>query len=666
MITRGTVTLEFLRRGLAHNQLLSPVTDYLAVCGNHEAVSVQVPFEHWEFLDRMRDMRYQTGDDQSRRRSLRTVAEDVERILRQVPGLIAELDPPTGDADLTHVRLVLSAAELALIPFELALSPQGCPGAGQNMLLQTSAPITMTREVRRASSPTVEWPKRPRILFAAASPTGAGPIPLRAHLLELRHAIDPWVMPGDDDAETLGRVQELLTVLPQASLESIREECAKVTYTHVHILAHGAPVKDEVHDGFGLALCDRRGQGLDVVSGRRLADALRAHKDTCRGDMSRPAVVTIASCDAGNVRDVITPGASLAHALHLADIPFVVASQFPLTVPGSVLLVRVLYRRLLRGDDPRLVLHDLRQQLHQLDRQSHDWASVVAYASLPGDFDDQLRVTCSTQARFAMAVGMAKADRSVKVEAPKKAEEGVNKALDQLAEALACMPEKREVRSALLVSGATSQTEELGLCGSAEKRRAQGYYFLATQAQRDAIEAKASNPDAPRAAERSVDAYKRREREALVAAREHYREAFLHDMKTHWAIVQYLCLSVVMQEEPEREYWDIARSTAQLETRSNNRVHQEWAHASLVELALLEAERCAMTDPARHAQAEQTFYEEWERFRRLVKKGSHEWVSTERQLRRYTEWWPTPVAKKLVLNVLPPTSQAGPGSSRAE
>ncbi|MCK7492769.1 MAG: hypothetical protein MZW92_15480 [Comamonadaceae bacterium] len=45
-----TTTLELLRHGPSHNQLLSPLTQYLALCENHAAVTVHLPFEHNQFL----------------------------------------------------------------------------------------------------------------------------------------------------------------------------------------------------------------------------------------------------------------------------------------------------------------------------------------------------------------------------------------------------------------------------------------------------------------------------------------------------------------------------------------------------------------------------------------------------------------------------------------
>ena len=53
-----TITLELLRHGPAHNQLLSPLTQYLALCGNHPATTAVMPFEHSQLLVRLRALAY--------------------------------------------------------------------------------------------------------------------------------------------------------------------------------------------------------------------------------------------------------------------------------------------------------------------------------------------------------------------------------------------------------------------------------------------------------------------------------------------------------------------------------------------------------------------------------------------------------------------------------
>src|SRR5262249_33155969 len=70
--------------------------------------------------------------------------------------------------------------------------------------------------------------------------------------------------------------------------------------------------------------------------------------------------------------------------------PWVIASQFPLTVDGSVVLADDLYCHLFRGEDPRRSLQCLRSHLAARFADRHDWASLVIYASMPSEFDRQV------------------------------------------------------------------------------------------------------------------------------------------------------------------------------------------------------------------------------------------------------------------------------------
>jgi len=235
-----TITLELLRHGPAHNQLLSPLTPYLALCENHGAVTVHVPFEHNQFLHRLAALGYRVSDE-ARIFQLKDTAAVLGDLLGTVPGLTAETNKQNCDIEqMTHLRLIISASELALLPFELALAPAGLPGAGQHLLLQPQMPVCLTREVRRAPDDCLKWPEQtPRILFVAAAPPGVASIPLEAHLLALRRAIAPWVKYYDpDDARAREKIlRNHFVFLPNASLEAIEDECASSSFTHVHILA---------------------------------------------------------------------------------------------------------------------------------------------------------------------------------------------------------------------------------------------------------------------------------------------------------------------------------------------------------------------------------------------------------------------------------------------
>src|SRR3954470_22748963 len=99
-----TITLELLRHGPPHNQLLSPLTPYLALCENHGAVTVHVPFEHSQFLHRLRSLGYKLGEE-PREFQIRDTAKVLGEFLASIPGLTAELSRDQGDREqLTHLR----------------------------------------------------------------------------------------------------------------------------------------------------------------------------------------------------------------------------------------------------------------------------------------------------------------------------------------------------------------------------------------------------------------------------------------------------------------------------------------------------------------------------------------------------------------------------------
>ena len=100
--------------------------------------------------------------------------------------------------------------------------------------------------------------------------------------------------------------------------------------------------------------------------------------------------MTLAVCDGGNIGDVVSSGASLAHEIHRAGVPLVVASQFPLSFTGSVHLASLLYGPLLEGRHPLHALDDVRRRLKALVPEHHDWAGLVVYAGLPDDLPRQL------------------------------------------------------------------------------------------------------------------------------------------------------------------------------------------------------------------------------------------------------------------------------------
>src|SRR4030095_9895310 len=102
------VRLEFLRAGPPHNQLLSPLTPYLAICGDSPAGVVHVPYEHAVFERRLADLRY-TGLSELRLAQLRDTGADMARMLAEVPGLPGSIISESDAAmSMIHLRITLS------------------------------------------------------------------------------------------------------------------------------------------------------------------------------------------------------------------------------------------------------------------------------------------------------------------------------------------------------------------------------------------------------------------------------------------------------------------------------------------------------------------------------------------------------------------------------
>ena len=395
-----SVALELMRHGPDHNQLISPLTAYLGVCENAPVGTLYLRLEHDALLIKLANLRYPAGENSEklRRYELTDMGKLLGQFLAETPGLSAAIgtqptrytssnileDEQVPGREFLHLRLIVSANELSQLPFELAVGLAGFPGIGQHLSLQLGMPFCLTRESRRAARSFYSAKINPRVLFAYC-PFGDSEVPANAHLLALRCAFDPWLNPERKKEH----FAELVTVLPNATLADITAACVAEEYTHVHILAHGVPLDKELNALYTIGLRRRDGT-MEHVSGRNLARAL---SPIVPGEerLRQPTVVTLASCDSGAMQKIpiSSNGDSLAHALHAAGIPMVIASQFPLTFEGSVVMVQKLYEGLLSARDPRVTLIDTRHELARRAAHTHDWASLVCYLSLPPGFAKQ-------------------------------------------------------------------------------------------------------------------------------------------------------------------------------------------------------------------------------------------------------------------------------------
>jgi tetratricopeptide (TPR) repeat protein len=575
----ASFSLHLVRSGAAHNQLASPLTPYVGLCGRFGVSTVHLPWEQRELEREVSRLRYtRAGADVSadeRQYTLRRLGEQVGEVLGGLSGLAAELalaEARAGDEGMVHLRLRTWGNELAAVPFEIAVAPAGVPGEGRRVALKSRAPVCLTREVIGAHTVPVVWDRPVRVLYAWAAPADST-VPFEANLDALREAVSQLVPWKSDADERLAELQGVLTVLPFASLEDIERACAERAYTHVYLLAHGVASAAEGQMRYGIALHRRpREPEARVVTGQELAIALGAHR---AGGSIRPmpSVVTLAVCDGGAQGSVVAPGGSVAHALHEQGVAWVVASQFPLHFEASVDLARIWMGELLRGTDPRWAVQRLRSALALRYGTTHDWGAILAYAAFPDDFAAQAERFLRRQLKARVrAMEKSAQERAAKDRKnPRLAEflQGLMARIDEAytdAERALGVPSQQRFDSGQRDDELRHRQERalraefLGLWAAATKRL--GLAFE---------DAGASD----------------RARACFEAALKRYHEAASFEVAQHWPLVQYLSLGVVLGRPPPARVWKAAMSAAITAIEGSDPQEAMWAYGSLAELYLL-------------------------------------------------------------------------------
>ena len=650
MTSVRTISLELLRHGPAHNQLISPLTRYIGICGPYNVASITIDLEHWKLEELLTRLSYRrpglpgtSGDaaigNAERRQVLAEMGAIVTRIIEANLGVFGRLNGPLDDKTLLELRLVMSATELALLPFELCTTLDGQGGKSDRWLcLQNQPAVCITRSSRTQQEIPCDWRARPKILFITA---GVEPLLVRSHLRALLQALDPWLPPEDRPEDSLEKLHAQIRIITNATLDKITALCQKNRFTHVHILAHGVPDSDRMGAPVGLLLDASRGGKNRIVSAGQLAAALNIGPKGCNGVVAGlPTVLTLASCESGHAGDPVHSHGSLAHLLHTMGIPLVIGSQFPLSYRGSVVLTRSLYTGLLRGEDPRIVLRKTRLALHASCTQNrHDWASVVGYMALPDDFAEQRVDFQYNQAKMALDVSMAALEefmqktwttRSGQAAGRGSAaddERHVRWLLQRLETARQCLPDDPSYA-----------TEVLALNGAMAKRRAEVYFNLASSGNEDgSIDNQKKIQESLAQLNKALDYYRQ-------AARECVRESPGHVQKKralHWSLTQYLSLMAVLFgtfNDDARQKWHAAMYSARVDMEAADLGSENWiwATASAMELHLL-----------RHGawNEEKEQEDACEKARDLACR-IHRYGSTTNavkltlaQLRRYTGWW---------------------------
>jgi hypothetical protein len=618
------VTVEVLREGPRHNQLLSPLTHYLAICGDSPAARLMLPpnYEQANFERKLSELRYEVvSDDVDRLHSvLQETGTEIGTILGNIPGLAGTVSAQ-GDATdtLVHLQLVLSASELARLPFELSKVPAG-GGAPPDEWLLLHRPICLTRRNRSVPASRRPWGRDPRILFVA------GPDVEEAydeHLGALRRVLAPWSTAPEQRGPKRSS-EPWLTVLRNASLGDL-EAAMRRRPAFVHVLAHGDDDFDDPYGRFGVNLAD------ETVSGERLASAMTSIDET--GE-HLPTVVTMATCDSANEASPIPPDTSVAFSLHSRGVPLVIASQFPLSVDGSLPFVEVLYDDLMRGVHPFESLYRLRLKLHSNHSGfHHDWASVTVHESLSDGLDAELEEVRYWQSRRAHETALRRVELAT---------DGTHPPVDVVTSgdpAIDALTSSVESAAARLPIDGAYEVEAIGL-------RAAGWKRLAE------VEFRRGNYGrSARSLRRSLDEYQRAAN-ALLGSRD---EVVNKKVSLHWMLTQVLSTSLLFDGatddgtghdahywgDQQESWWTTSKLSAEIDRDTQTGDTRAWGHVSLIELSLLRLAAPRLDELERFATAA-TAFDNARQLVTMMGKSAEQTQNTYRQIERYINWWGSP------------------------
>jgi CHAT domain-containing protein/tetratricopeptide repeat protein len=440
----------------------------------------------------------------------------------------------------------------------------------------------------------------------------AGDVEKGEHRSALYDALEPWLGPTTD-----GLVPDLspvMTELGKASLQAIATACEQAfaagwPYSHIHLLAHGAPLPSSIPEltPFGVALED------GDVTAEQLASAIRA------GAPGGPTVVTLASCDSSNAAQTLLARGRVAYELHARGVPVVIGSQLPLTQVGAAAFARTFYKGILaETQDIRLVLCDARVELKKNPEAWHDWASITAHLRLPEGYAAELHAAQLVVEFAKMNTAGRWAQRIVegKVEATPAQAERIERLLQDRIAALVGKIRGSELR------GQEATLENLGLLASCYKRLAELVFF------RSPNESSAN-----------------RSRELLEQSRERYFRAHESALSHHWTGTQHLALAAVTSGSiPEENtlHFQASVHAAKLDAQLNPEVDPAtrsrviWALGSLAELGLLAR---VSAHPVKSKVSARAALDQLIALATKEPQKQDALESTWRQLRRYVHWW---------------------------
>jgi len=473
-----------------------------------------------------------------------------------------------------QIDIVARALELAQLPFEL--------------LEESDSNLIVTRRIRQPwPTPETVHDNVPRVLFAWAEPARRPgsrrrmEVPYARHRELLHTLLRDW---GED----------AVVEVPNASMAALAGALTdQARFTHVHLLAHGVgPEHPTVAAGERIDLTRKpppttclaleNGEGgMERVTPEELA-ALFA-------SVPRPATFAIATCHSAEV-DPIRSGGTIAHAVHAAGVPIVLASQLALTVAGSDVLIDTFLAKVINGIDPRVALRAARDRLRQSPETTYfDRVALVGYVHVDEGLAQRLRqrrfevalqrlkrITKDAERRTASTVVVLGSSKGLTVEQRAEAEQ-IRHRFELVRDGLADLEQDPVLTKA--------QREELhGLQASALKREAEAAWKLGCEL-------------AGAEAQSWLDHSRRMLREAARA----YRRAAEISRDHHWSWVQWLALEAVQHGTLASAEADWAAAVAAARDAASRKAapgmprderrrlaeQANWAWGSLIELGLL-------------------------------------------------------------------------------
>ena len=561
------------------------------------------------------------GDPDAVRATAEYFLDDITRFLEDF--LLGDELPTDGEGPF-QIDIVTHALELAQLPFEI---------------LEESHPeLVITRRIRQTwPPPKVNRGNVPKVLFAWAEPRvrpGSNrrmEVPHDRHLELFDKVLDDW------GGVTGGAFAELENTTRKKLADALTE---KHKFTHVHLLAHGVgPGPQSKPQGERINLTGKPAPSKLVALENEDGSIDRCAPDALAelfSSVPRPETFAMATCHSAEV-DPVRSGGTLAHHLHAAGVPIVLASQLALTQDGSDELIRTFLAKIIEGDDPRVAVRACRDALRaSVEKTYYDRVALVSYIHVGDDLESQL-----LEKRFKVSLAHLKA-------ISREANDRVESAVKNLGSAKDFTPEHRaeaeeirlrfaEVRERLDKHEndpklTKAQREELrGLQASSLKREAEAAFYLG----------RALSGDDSRE-------WQEHSREVLRGAADAYRRAAEVSRDHHWTWVQWLVLEAVHRGSLAdlEEDWIVAKVAARdsaslVPPRDASESDQKdfaeraiWGWGSLCELYLL-APLVGRVDALSEAKE---CLDNLVRGSRALNDG-FPITSTLTQLERYETWW---------------------------